>query len=65
MECYGIHFNESQITHGVADPNDVFHKVSECFHELRRFQEISESKQKELDVRYRELAVERVSCKIA
>lgn len=34
------------------------------FINIKGFKEIFESKQKELDVRYHELAVERVSCKI-
>mmetsp|Transcript_69422 Transcript_69422/g.77649 ORF Transcript_69422/g.77649 Transcript_69422/m.77649 type:complete len:272 (-) Transcript_69422:42-857(-) len=65
MEYYGIDFDETQITLGVANPNDTFHKLSEYYYEKERFKKIFESKRDDIEISYRKLAVERISCEIA
>ena len=65
MEYYGIDFDETRITLGVANPNDAFHKLSEYYYEKERFKKIFETKRKDIEISYRKLAVERISCEIA
>ena len=65
MEYYGIDFDETRITLGVANPNDAFHKLSEYYYEKERFKKIFETKRNDIEISYRKLAVERISCEIA
>ena len=65
MEYYDIDFDETRITLGVANPNDAFHKLSEYYYEKERFKKIFEAKRNDIEISYRKLAVERISCEIA
>ncbi|OEU18296.1 POZ domain-containing protein [Fragilariopsis cylindrus CCMP1102] len=57
MEYYGIDFDETRITLGVANPNDAFHKLSEYYYEKERFKKIFQVKQKDIEISYCENAL--------
>jgi hypothetical protein len=66
MEFYGIDFHESQISLGVTNGNDKFHKFSDFLKEQKSFHHTTlESKRKEIYIRFRCVAAESVCCKIA
>ena len=55
MEYYGIDFDDTKIILSVTDESDLFTHFSEYYKEWSRFQGIFESKQKEIDDRYKRL----------
>merc|ERR1711865_1251438 len=55
MEYYGVDFDSTKITLSVTDENDLFTHFSDYYKEWSRFQDIFESKQKEIDDRYKRL----------
>ena len=65
MEYYGIDFDGTKITLSVTDENDLFTHFSDYYKEWRTFQSIFDSKQKEIDRRYREIGAESVANEIA
>merc|ERR1711865_245830 len=56
MEYYGVDFDSTKITLSVTDENDLFTHFSDYYKEWRTFQNIFDSKQKDIDDRYDQLA---------
>ena len=65
MEYYGIDFDDTKITFSVTDRSDLFTYFSDYYKEWRTFKDTFDSKQKEIDRRYREIGAEWVANKIA
>lgn len=58
LEYYNIGYEDSQITLSVADPKDLFY-------DLARYRDFFDTTKKDIDQRFRQVAVEKVACELA